>query len=143
MYRARSVPDATPPIFGGRWRTVSPVGRTWVSLGYLRSGQVLEQGWQVGEGLQDVVGRAAGVAVGTWQVFAGLDKNPGESLALGGENVALDVVTHHQRVRCGGAKVCQRGGEERGGGLTNHLRFDAGRLFQARHKRAAVQLQAI
>src|SRR5690349_24429111 len=85
-----------------------------VYLRWWRSRQVVAQGWQVGEGVDDVVGRAAGLAVGTWQVFAGLDQNAGESLPLGGEDVGLDVVTHHQCVRRAGAQVCQRGGEERG-----------------------------
>src|SRR5215472_15644491 len=100
--------------------------------------QVLEPGWQVGEGVEDVVGRAAGIAAGAWQVLAGLDKDPGKSLALGGEHIGLDVVTDHQRARGANVQVCQRGGEERGGGLANHLCFDTGRPFQARHKRPAV-----
>ena len=90
-----------------------------------------------------MVGGAAGGAVRAGEVLAGLDQYPGESLALGGEHVGLDVVTDHQGVRGGGAQVRQCGGEERGGGLTDHLRFDAGRLFQAREERAAVELQAV
>jgi len=66
-----------------------------------RSWQVLRHGRQIGEGAKDVVGCAVGVVVGAGQVLARLDQDPGDPLALGGEHVGLDVITHHQGVRGG------------------------------------------
>jgi hypothetical protein len=42
-------------------------------------------------------------------------------LPLGSEHVGFDIVAHHHGV---GAKVRQRGSEERRGGLAHHLRLE-------------------
>src|SRR6187200_2679590 len=48
------------------------------------SRQLLQQGGQAGEGVQDVVGGAGGGVVRAREVLAGLDQDPGEPLVLGG-----------------------------------------------------------
>src|SRR6266496_3939729 len=59
---------------------------------------LLQEGWQIGEGGQDMVGCAAGTTVSAGQVLARFDQCPGEPVALGGEHVGFDVIAHHQGV---------------------------------------------
>jgi len=80
-------------------------GKTGVHGRHGQSGQLPEQGWQVGEGVQDVVGYAVGGAVGAGQVLAGFDQDPGEPAPLGSQHVGFDVVAHHHGVRGVGAEV--------------------------------------
>ena len=56
------------------------------------SRQLFQQGGQVGERIQDMVGGAGSGLVRAREVLAGLDQHPGEPLALGGEHIGFDVV---------------------------------------------------